>query len=222
MQYAESPVIRQKVADFQLSDESLDRSRNGVSDSVGGIEKRTWEVLLSHAQVPKVANRGRRKKPMLSTAESSATSAKAPFKSRSQPVAAMEDLTETCPYVDQGNQKNTTMTVSWDTMANLPYNVQHARSQGSPSLNRSESKYYGIQSSSMNPWNWQQEELGGANYRFENYTATAQHMSEPTRMQIRSHGVQMAHGNDFAIEDETGGPCDFQTLDQWLICDNAL
>ncbi|KAI1068405.1 hypothetical protein LB507_004606 [Fusarium sp. FIESC RH6] len=222
MQYAESPVIRQKVADFQLSDESLDRSRNGVSDSVGGIEKRTWEVLLSHAQVPKVANRGRRKTPMLSTAESSATSAKAPFKSRSQPVAAMEDMTETCPYVDQGNQKNTTMTVSWDTMANLPYNVQHARSQGSPSLNRSESKYYGIQSSSMNPWNWQQEELGGANYRFDDYTATAQHMSEPTRMQIRSHGVQMAHGNDFAIEDETGGPCDFQTLDQWLVCDNAL
>jgi hypothetical protein len=204
MQYAESPVIRQKVADFQLGNKSA------------------WEVLLAHAQVPKVANRGRRKKPMLSRADSSAASTKAPTTSKGQPVAAMEDLTETCAYVDQGNQKNTTMSVSWNTMANLPYNIQHARSQGSPNLNGSELKHYGPRSSSINPWNWQQDELGGANYRFDDYIATAQHMSEPTQMQIRSHGVQMAHGNDFAIEDKMDDPCDFQALDQWLVCDNAL
>ncbi|RFN53221.1 hypothetical protein FIE12Z_2569 [Fusarium flagelliforme] len=221
MQYAESPVIRQKVADFQLGNESVAHPRNGVGDPVSGIEKRAWEVLLAHAQVPKAANRGRRKKPMLSTADSSAASAKAPITSKGQPVAVMEDLTETCAYVDQGNQKHTT-SVSWNTMANLPYNVQHARSQGSLSLNGSELKHYGPRSSSINPWNWQQEELGGANYRFDDYTATAQHMSEPTQMQIRSHGVQMVHGDGFAIEDKTGDPCDFQTLDQWLVCDNAL
>ena len=177
MQYAESPVIRQKVADFRLSDGSLDRSRNGVGDLVGSIEKRTWEVLLSHAQVPKVANRGRRKQPMLSTAVSTATIAKAPFTNKSQPAAAMENLTETCPYVDQGNQKNTTMSVSWDTMANFPNNVQHARSQGSPGLNRPESKYYGMQSNWMSPWNWQQEELGGAN-RSESTRLNSSHSGE--------------------------------------------
>jgi len=221
MQYAESPVIRQKVADFQLGNESVAHPRNGSGDPVGGIERRAWEVLLAHAQVPKVADRGRRKNPMLSTAESSAASVKAPTTSKGQPVAVMEDLTETCAYVDQGNQKNTTMSVSWNTMANLPYNIQHTRAQGSPSLDGSELKHHGPRNSSINPWNWQ-DELGGANYRFDDYTATAQHMSEPTQVQIRSHGVQRAHGNDFAIEDKTGDPYDFQTLDQWLVRDNAL
>ncbi|KAM0423687.1 hypothetical protein ACHAPD_002165 [Fusarium lateritium] len=108
MQHAESPAIRQKVAALPPSDETIFSSHNESEDPASGIERRAWEVLLAHIQIPPLAKKRRGKRSIPSTMIS-ATSSETPV-TNEQPVTATENsLSETRANAKQESQENTVM-----------------------------------------------------------------------------------------------------------------
>ncbi|CEI64320.1 hypothetical protein FVEN_g11059 [Fusarium venenatum] len=131
MQHAESPAIRQKVAALPPSDETIFSSHNESEDPASGIERRAWEVLLAHIQIPPLAKKRRGKRSIPSTMIS-ATSSETPV-TNEQPVTATENsLSETRANAKQESQENTVMSVSWNTIAGSSTYAKYEHSEGNP------------------------------------------------------------------------------------------
>lgn len=226
MEHAESPTIRQKVADLQPGVGTIARSRKGERGPVRSIEKRAWEVLVTHARVPSLANRRRHKRSVLSTATPRATTSETLTMSEDQPVLTTADgLSETHTYVKHETQESTTMSVSWNAIADSTCCVQHSWIEESPSFPGHSEAYIGPWGSpniSSTRWDGRQWNPDEANFELNDHRATATHTSATPHEQNSSHEVWMAHNGSFATEYMTGGPHGFETLGQWLVCDNRM
>ncbi|KAG8674705.1 hypothetical protein FPOAC2_00738 [Fusarium poae] len=130
MQLAESPGIRQKVAALTPSDETVSRSHNELGDSMSSIERRAWEILLEHIQIPSLAKKRKGKRSMPSTVTPYATSSETLI-TNEQPVTTMGNrLPETSAYAKQESQESTIMSVSWNVMAGSSTYVKYEHSEG--------------------------------------------------------------------------------------------
>jgi hypothetical protein len=145
--------------------------------------------------VPSLVKKRRSKRPTLSAAIPCATSSETLIANEQPVTATGTELSVTRAYIKQEIQENTIMNVSWNTIASSPTYVQHEKVEGNPSLPDPLETYHDPWSSwnpSSNPQNWQQQGLGGADYRLNDHRATATHVEETPYEQSCSHEVWTA------------------------------
>jgi hypothetical protein len=228
MQYAESPALRQKVADLRLCDKESADVYNQEVDCVDSIEKSAWEVLLTHVQLPLLANKRRNKRPKLHDTNQHDLDQEIIIARDEQAVTVVEEGSPEARVCDkQESQENATMKVSWDAMNNYPDTAKYGEfneADCDPNPDLVGAHHDTWTSSALSPVSpgWSQQELGGPSWLGDDMAMMKPIDELLVEQSCRHMGWIGPSENVVSEEGMAGDLVNFQTLDDWLICNNVI
>ncbi|KAF4441263.1 hypothetical protein FACUT_2765 [Fusarium acutatum] len=221
MQHAESPVLRQQVTDLASGYEAYSHPQSTKNGSVDILERKAWEVLLLHVNVPPSTNMRTPKRIMFPT-RNSRISGRGLVVPGLQPSVGSTDkkAPESGECVHQKSQSSTMMDVSWDIMdgyLDIAKDEEHHEAITDLSLEVLEidQDLWSDATNSLTSIGWPEPWLGETG-RLGTGFDTMEFMNEMPLEQ-----AWMRQDIDFARRQETiVDPANFPCLDHWLICDS--
>ncbi|KAF5685367.1 hypothetical protein FCIRC_3493 [Fusarium circinatum] len=220
MQHAESPVLRQQVADLASGYEAYSRPQSAKNGSVDILERKAWEVLLLHVNMPPT-NRRKPKRVMFPTRNSRISDQEFVVYGIQPSIGATDrKVPESGECIHQKSQRSTMMDVSWDVMdghLDIAKDEEHHGAITDLSIGVAETHQDQWIDATNSPISigWPEPWLGEGG-RLGTGFDTMEFMNEmPLEKAWMRQDIDFATGQEIVVD-----PANFPSLDHWLICDN--
>ncbi|KAF5643878.1 uncharacterized protein FTJAE_2947 [Fusarium tjaetaba] len=216
MQHAESPVLRQQVTDLASGYEAYSHPQSGKDDSTDTLERKAWEVLLRHVNVPPSTNRRTMERIMFPTRNSRISGPGFVVPGLQPPMeSADRKEPESGESVHQKSQSIPTMHVSWDIMdgyLDITNGKEHHEAITDLSLEvlGIDRDLWSNATNSPTSIGWPEPWLGEAGQLGTGFD-TMEFMNEMPLEQ-----AWMRQDIDFARRETRVDPANFPSLDHWL------